>query len=129
MSFYYSAATGGFYHRAVHSEIPSDAVEISVEDHAALLAKQAAGLTIQADEHGRPVAVPPPPPDSEMRAMLVRNQRDRLLRESDHWMLPDRPLSPAERNAWARYRELLRHLPESPGFPATVKWPVIANRN
>lgn len=59
----YSKATGGFYDRAIHGDnIPDDAVEITEEEHAALLAGQSAGKRIVADAEGRPVLADPPPP-------------------------------------------------------------------
>ena len=41
--------------------IPADAVEITLEHHAQLLAAQSEGKQIKADEQGGPVAVEPPP--------------------------------------------------------------------
>ena len=59
----YSKSTGGFYDTAIHGEnIPADAVEISNEQHAALLEAQSQGKRIQPDADGFPVAVEPPPP-------------------------------------------------------------------
>lgn len=46
-------------------KIPSDAVEITEAEHAALLDAQAQGQLIQADASGRPVAVDHPPPTTE----------------------------------------------------------------
>lgn len=55
---YYSATTGGFYHKSLHGgNIPSDAVEISEEAHAALIAD---GREIGPDESGYPVLIDPP---------------------------------------------------------------------
>jgi len=54
---YYSKSTGGFYDTAIHGDIPANAVEITAAEHAALLAAQASGQSIQAGEDGRPVAV------------------------------------------------------------------------
>lgn len=60
---FYSPSTGGFYTEDIHGgNIPSDAVEITDAEHAALLAAQSEGFKIEADAQGRPVAVPPPPP-------------------------------------------------------------------
>lgn len=59
----YSKSTGGFYDTAIHgNNIPADAVEITREDHAELLAGQSDGRLIQADTKGRPVLVDLPPP-------------------------------------------------------------------
>lgn len=63
---FYSASTGGFYDRAIHGDnIPADAVEITVEEHQALLECQSQGKLIQADINGRPVLADPPPPTPE----------------------------------------------------------------
>lgn len=60
---FYSLSTKGFYDSAIHGDsIPADAVEITAEQHAQLLADQSAGATIQPDENGFPVAVFPSPP-------------------------------------------------------------------
>ena len=59
----YSVQTGGFYSREIHGDnIPSDAVEITAEQHAALLQGQSEGKVITADENGYPIAIDPPPP-------------------------------------------------------------------
>lgn len=55
-----------------YCKIPVDAVEITVEEHATLLAAQSAGKIIQADNIGRPVAVDPPAPTiDEIRRQLT----------------------------------------------------------
>ena len=63
---FYSQSTKGFYSADIHGDaIPSDAVEITAEQHAQLLADQSAGASIQPDENGYPVAVFPSPPAIE----------------------------------------------------------------
>lgn len=52
----------------------------------------------------------------------VRKTRDRLLQESDWTQLSD---APVERDAWARYRQALRDVPQQKGFPAEVVWPEV----
>jgi len=62
----YSPTAKGFFDPAIHgANIPTDAVEITREEHAALLAGQAAGRIIAADAKGRPVLIDPPPPTPE----------------------------------------------------------------
>jgi len=57
---YFAKSTGGFYDSVIHGDhIPTDAVEITADQHAALLAAQSAGQAISADGKGRPVAVDP----------------------------------------------------------------------
>jgi len=63
MIIHFAKSTGGFYDTAIHgNDIPADAVEISNEQHAALLEAQSQGKRIQPDADGFPVAVGPPPP-------------------------------------------------------------------
>ena len=58
---FYSESTGGFYDPELHGDlIPSDAVEITAEHHAALLAGQALGKHIVAGGDGAPVLIDPP---------------------------------------------------------------------
>lgn len=60
---YYAQSTGGFYDVAIHgAAIPADAVEITTEEHVALLQGQAAGKRVVATENGRPVLQDQPIP-------------------------------------------------------------------
>ena len=58
----YAKSTGGFYVLAIHTAIPTDAVEITESYHAELLAAQASGKRIEPDAAGYPIAVDPPAP-------------------------------------------------------------------
>lgn len=59
----YSAQEKAFYDPAIHgANIPADAVEITREQHQALLAGQAAGQVITSGENGAPVLADPPAP-------------------------------------------------------------------
>ena len=63
---FYSKTTGGFYTREIHGDnIAADAVEITVEEHQALIEGQSLGKRIVADENGRPILQDPPPPSPE----------------------------------------------------------------
>lgn len=74
---FYSASTGGFYNRAVHGDnIPADAVEISFEEHGALLAGQSAGKRIEADADGKPILVTPAGPTLEESIAALVKQID-----------------------------------------------------
>jgi hypothetical protein len=55
---------------------------------------------------------------------LVRSQRDVLLAASDWTQLADTALTPDEVAEWAVYRQSLRDITKSPGFPEAVIWPV-----
>ena len=75
---FYSKSTGGFYDREIHGDnIPADAVEITVEEHQALLEGQSQGKVIVADENGYPILQDPPPPTAEqiMSRLEARVQR------------------------------------------------------
>lgn len=62
MGMYYARTTVGFYDTVIHgNNIPADAVEISPEEHKALMQGQSEGKRIGADEEGRPILIVPPP--------------------------------------------------------------------
>lgn len=48
-----------------------------------------------------------------------------LLAQSDWSMLPDVPMSVAEKQNWIEYRRALREIRSQAGFPKTITWPVI----
>ena len=54
------------------------------------------------------------------RADSVRQERNRMIAESDWTQLPD---SPVDKEAWAAYRQELRDVPTQAGFPWSVEWP------
>lgn len=59
---FYSASTNGFYDSAIHGDaIPAGAVQITAEQHEALLTAQSQGKRIRPDGSGHPEAIDPPP--------------------------------------------------------------------
>lgn len=54
------------------------------------------------------------------KAQGVRNQRDKLIADTDWMALSDSTLTPA----WAAYRQALRDVTAQAGFPHTVDWPI-----
>lgn len=63
---FYSKSTSGFYIAEIHGDgIPADAVEITPEEHAELLAGQSGGKRIVANADGQPLLQDPPPPTPE----------------------------------------------------------------
>lgn len=58
MTIFYSKTTGGFYDNQIHNILPEDAVKITAEYHATLLAGQAQGKTIMPGKDGKPVLAP-----------------------------------------------------------------------
>lgn len=72
----YAPSTGAFYAPEIHgASIPDDAVNITPDEHEALLAAQASGKRITPGANGRPVAQDPPPPPAptpeQIRAALT----------------------------------------------------------
>ena len=53
-------------------------------------------------------------------ANQCRKQRDKLLYDSDYRMVSD---APWDRDLWATYRQQLRDLPNTEGFPHAITWP------
>jgi hypothetical protein len=56
--------------------------------------------------------------------VFVRNERNRLLLESDWTQLPDSPLSSEKKTEWSSYRQELRDV-TSQSDPNNIIWPVI----
>lgn len=61
-----------------------------------------------------------PIPEAEM-SQKVRKDRNQRLAESDWTQLAD---APADKTAWATYRQGLRNISAQAGFPWQVTWPV-----
>jgi hypothetical protein len=57
----YSPSTQAFYDTNLHPSRPSDAVEISPEQHTALLAGQSQGKVIMPGKDGKPLLTVPAP--------------------------------------------------------------------
>ena len=105
---FYSASRGGFYILEIHGDnIPSDAVEITPDRHAELLAGQSSGKTIAADSEGYPTLIdrevlPPQVPQK----VTMRQARLALLQAG---------LLPQVENA-------INALPEPPRTAARIEW-------
>src|SRR5690554_1861716 len=83
---FYSAKTGGFYAREIHGDnIPEGAVEITPEQHAALLQGQSDGKVIAADENGCPVLIDPPPAPPYVPQQVTRAQGKAALIAAGLW--------------------------------------------
>jgi len=121
MIYFYSKTTKGFYCEEIHgTNIPSDRVQITKEQHADLLNDQSQGKQIVPDENGYPIAIIPPviPPTWED----IRSKRNFLLKDSDWSAFPDANPKPSK-EAWLTYRKALRDLPQSFEDPSEVVWP------
>ena len=66
----------------------------------------------------------------EMATKALRRKRDRLIRESDPYSLPDFPHASEEvRQAWLTYRQALRDLPSTTEDPSNPTWPEAPSSN
>ena len=120
---YYSKITKGFYCEEIHgTNIPSDCVQITKEQHENFLNEQSQGKQIVPDENGYPIAIVPPvvPPTWEQ----IRSQRDALLKDSDWSAFPDANPKPSK-EAWLTYRQSLRDIPSTFTTPEEVIWPEV----
>lgn len=71
----FASSTKGFYSYAVHGNaIPSDAVEITTEQHYLLLDGQSLGKLIVADDAGYPILIDPPAPTQEQLSALYASE-------------------------------------------------------
>lgn len=55
---------------------------------------------------------------------LVNATRETYLRASDWTALNDVPIPPDQLVQWQTYRQALRDIPQQPGYPWDVVWPV-----
>ena len=60
---------------------------------------------------------------AELKASNIRGERDDKLAASDWTQMSDNPMSNAKKAKWATYRQELRDITSSDGFPDTVVWP------
>ena len=60
----------------------------------------------------------------EIGLIEVRKQRDMLLSKCDWTIMPDSPLSEKDKEAYIKYRQELRDLPDNIKNIDKVKWPV-----
>ena len=82
---YYSKSIRGFYDTAIHGDnMPADVVEITAEEHAALLEGQSQGKIISADKNGKPFLKDPPPPTAE-ELQAQKNAEARAYLASTDW--------------------------------------------
>tara|TARA_R110000822_G_scaffold188729_2_gene327788 strand:- start:506 stop:913 length:408 start_codon:yes stop_codon:yes gene_type:complete len=64
----------------------------------------------------------PPPPPTEKDHLNERIKK--YLAKSDWAMLPDVPMTIAEKQEWIKYRKQLRDVKKQKGYPKNVTWPI-----
>ncbi|WP_178113590.1 tail fiber assembly protein [Pseudomonas sp. ANT_H12B] len=123
-TYYYSAATSGFYNSDDHSELPGDVVEIGKELLDQLVLGNSTGLIIVPDGKGLPICVSRESlmSDDDL-AGTIRQRRDSLLAESDWVSLRANETGKAVPATWLAYRTALRDLPSQAGWPRNIEWP------
>jgi hypothetical protein len=62
--------------------------------------------------------------NSNLAIIDVSKKRKQLLVSSDWTQIPNNPLSTAQQEVWATYRQELRDIPQQSGYPFNVVWPV-----
>lgn len=106
--------------------IPANAVEITAEHHAELLAGESEGKVIAWGDDGYPVLVDPPLPSPEFFAGVERAWRDGQLAATDGIVSRHRDeleeglettLTPTQYTELQAYRRALRNWPETGEFP------------
>ena len=55
----------------------------------------------------------------------IKDKRNMLLSETDYLTNNDYPLSEAQKDEIRQFRQLLRDIPQQPGFPENVVWPTV----
>lgn len=94
-------------------------------------AERPKGYKLETDEDGKPSLEPMmfdemlavgDITEAEWFDLVVREERNMLLADTDYLMLPDYPISDAKRDEFVAYRQLLRDLPSTIS-PPNVVWP------
>jgi hypothetical protein len=62
---------------------------------------------------------------TNLKWVVIRKKRDRLLNESDIFVFPDRwnVMTEEQKTAWQNYRQALRDIPQTFSLPDEVVWP------
>lgn len=91
---FYAKSTGGFYTQQIHGDsIPAGAVEISAEQHSALMQAQSNGKQISADENGYPIAIDPPQPVRTKASLLAEVAAKRWQVETGGILVVGHPIA------------------------------------
>ena len=61
--------------------------------------------------------------ESCQRWKIIRNERDKLLKESDYLILADAPVDETQKQEWTTYRQALRDIPQDYDSPDEVVYP------
>lgn len=89
---------------------------------AALWCNERCDCYIQQVSDGYQIVKIPEPTDDEL-AEGIRNKRNRLISETDFYLISDYPIDSKNLEELKTYRQSLRDIPEQSGFPKDVIWP------
>ena len=118
MQHFFSPSTKGFYTDELHGDaMPQDSVAVPQQLYEAA-SSRSLGISISAQGELSIAA----PAVLVLTADEARHQRNLLLTASD-WT-EGRTVSDEIFELWKPYRQALRDLPDQPGFPAVIEWPV-----
>ena len=124
---FYSASTGGFYCTEIHGDnMPTGVVEITTEQHTALINGQMDGKIIKADDNGFPTLTVHVPTQEDLES-TERSWRDSELIRADielYKVQDSDPKAVGTVTQWREYRKALRAWPEHKDFPNKEKRPV-----
>lgn len=129
---YFSKLTNGFYSEEINGEaMPDDTVQITDKQWSDLLAGQALGKVITADNTGYPVLTDPPPLPQSVLAEMAEQQRNILRAEADTeiaWRQDavdagiETDKEARELTNWKKYRVLLMRVDTATA--PDISWPV-----
>ena len=89
---------------------------------AALWCNERGDCHIQQVDGGYQIVENPKPTDAEL-AEDIRNKRDRLISDTDFYLMSDYPIDSKNFEELKTYRQALRDIPQQSGFPKDVIWP------
>jgi hypothetical protein len=118
-NYYYNTTTKGFYIEGVNTP-PANSTVITKEQYDWAFSELNSGkeLYVEADVlKSRPRTVVAPSWD------YIRSKRDDFLSFCDWTQMPDSPLTPEKKAAWATYRQALRDIPKNFANTADIVWP------
>lgn len=126
----YSPSNNAFYDTVINREIPDDAIDISEQAWADLLAGQAKGQLIACGADRRPCLTEQPLPTADEIISQAEDKRSRLRAEADTAIQPLQDASDLEIAtddeasqliAWKKYRVMLMRV--STGDVENIIWP------
>lgn len=111
-----------FYDSILWPELPENTIEITEKQHLELLENQ--GLRVWNSETKRINKYEPPGPSDEELLAALRNERDRLLKDSDWVSLRALDTGESVPKKWVEYRQALRDMPVTTSNLKKPDWPI-----